>query len=129
MTGWLAALLPETRERVFVVMRRLRATSYDEEAASRALSPPAGTIAVGGAHMDPLWRGHALGLLLTHIGHGVAPVEAGDMTKPEVAGWILKWNASCEFQVHRWPQGIDGVIDDAVRALLAAVEGNAHDGG
>ena len=123
MTGWLASLNASIRESVFVVMRRLGAEAAEAAAESRRLSPPTGSIAVGGAHMDPLWRGHALELLLSHVRRGVSPEEAGDRVKQEVAGWVLRWNASREYQVHRTTSTCDTRIDDAVRSLLTAAKG------
>lgn len=98
------------------------------DAQHRALSPPYGSIAVGGAHMDPFFRSEALRAFI----HAAAinPCTPADAVQAgnEAANFaVKKWNASRgDYQVHRALNGEESHLWHIARRIIRENEQKAQ---
>lgn len=125
-TGWLASLDIRARNGVLDAMRvcGAKALQYAEE--HRRLSPPPGTIAVGGSHMDPFFLAEGLEAFLSALRQGQHPDGAWDAGRLAAATAVKKWNESRkDFQVHRWTGTCDALLNSEKARILEAAEKGA----
>jgi hypothetical protein len=118
--------LPETvSERVLAAMREIRAKADVFAKQHDRLRPPPGTIAAGGAHIDPFARSEGLYSFLSALSRGLLPDAACQYGKKEAAACYLAWNKSRprDYQTHYWEHAADPVIEDAWRQILRAEGG------
>lgn len=86
---------------------------YDQH---RTLMPPYGSIAVGGAHMDPFFRHESLRALIKSAYAGDTPKEQVAKGNEAANFAIKKWNNSRrDYQVHRALNGEESHLWDIVR--------------
>lgn len=83
----------------------------------RKFLPKNGAIPIGGAHIDYLIEGESLATFLRNVcQHGIE--VARDKSIEEAKLIVQKWNASRkDYQVHRWENSGQSVIDWAVQLL------------
>lgn len=104
-------------ERLFPLMREMGEIANKLRANSQQLSPRVGEIAIGGAHMDPLFRAVGLEQVLRTLRQGGGIDWAIDSGKLAAKHSIQKWNDQREWQVHRWENGVDSFLDGWQRRL------------
>ena len=127
---WIDTLPVRTLERVFAAMRKLRSDAGRYEATARTLAPRYGEIAFGCGHVDAGIRGESLYEFLALLGRGDDPVGAADGAKLAARTMVVNWNrnprqvacVSGQWENHRWDGMCDGLIEGAMRAVLAAAE-------
>src|SRR5262249_28183551 len=83
----------ETRERVFVVMRKIRSESDAALAKARELAPPYGTIAAGAAYFDEWLRGETLAYFLGQLGKCDTLISAHEVAQRFAAHAVTIHNA------------------------------------
>lgn len=84
-----------------------------------ALAPRPGEIAVGGAHMDPLFRYDGVRALRLALDAGRSMQTALHEAKVEAARSIRVWNnlKAKDPAVHRWEGSCDTYLEDVVKQL------------
>jgi len=129
LPGWLGSLPDDRREAVFALMRQ-----RDEEAQRlleqhRQLSPPAGQLAAGGSHVDPMMKAYAIEATHRALSRGATIEEAIAAGKAEADLTARKFNATRpgEYQVHR-PTGMMNAALDHYGRLLREAAGMAPQG-
>ncbi len=123
-THWLDSLTPAQVTAVHEMMRRIRAKADEANEQHRALSPPYGQIAVGGAHMDPFFRSEALNGFLRALSNGADPMSAVEIGNTDANYAIEKFNKSRgnDYVVHRAWDMERSHLEHWGRAVLRAVE-------
>lgn len=123
--SWLEGLTDETRERVFVVMRKIRHESTQYHQRGTWMSRRAGmTILVGSAHFDEIVRGEALSFYLRALSKGLCPTEALTCAKQEVRKVIESHNS--QRKDVNWKRAditADGTVEYAHKQIVDAVVG------
>ncbi len=115
-------LTEDKREKLFAEMRRINEKADRFNTQHKRLSPDYGKIPVGGAHMEPFFQYEAASNFLRCLRNGSTPFQAAEFAKYEAAKAIKKWNSSRkDYQIHRWPQAMDFVIDGYLRSVLESV--------
>lgn len=124
---WLDSLTPDQREAAYVVMREIRNEADRANDQHRALLPPHGQIAVGGAHMDPFFRSEALNGFLSALGHGAQPFPAAEIGNTDANYAIEKFNKSRgnDYVVHRALNMEQPHLEELARRVTRATEGTA----
>ena len=124
--NWMKSLPEENRENLFAEMRRRGEQAEIHQQRGDQLSPRKGEVAVGGAHFDEFLKASAIWAVLRGIRNGRAPEDAGDVAKTEVRGSVINWNRQHgrDYATHRSASAESGLIDDVVRSLRRAAEGN-----
>lgn len=125
---WLDSLTPEQKESVFAVMRDIRAEADRANDQHRALLPPHGQIAVGGAHMDPFFRAEALNGFLSALSRGASPVSAVEIGNTDANYAIEKFNKSRsnDYVVHRARDMEESHLGEMARRVERAVAGTTQ---
>jgi len=90
--------LPES---TLALLRALGEAHAVELSHHNALRPPPGTLAVGGAHMDPFFRMEALDGVMEALRAGVDVNGAIAAGKQRSTVTVRLWNSCREYQVHR----------------------------
>ncbi len=112
-----------TLELLYAAMREIDAQSMKYEHEHRRLSPPYGSVAVGGAHMDPFFRAEGLRGFLRGLRDKKSPEEAEQMGCEAGAFAINKWNNSrLDYVVHRWEKSVDSVVRSARQKIEAILQ-------
>ena len=115
---WYKTLSPELREKLFEEMRRIGDEVLHLWQEHHALAPPTGTIAVGGAHMDSLFKAEAMSGFLYGLREGADIETARGIGVEQSRAAVAKWNAKREYQVHRWEDTAVAYLDGVMRCVL-----------
>ena len=108
-------------EAVLEVMRDIRREADRANDEHRKLLPPFGSIAVGGAHMDPFFRSEALCGFLRALGNRKSVPEAIEAGNVDANFAITKWNQSRkDYQVHRALNGERTHLEELGRRITKA---------
>lgn len=118
--SWLMSLTPDIREKVFVVMREIRATADYHAMKFRELQPPYGTIRLGGAHIDEFLKSAVLYDILMCINQGYILDIAENSARALGRNIVSKWNAGKEYQVKRWEDSALALIKSSVQRIRCA---------
>jgi len=103
-------------------MRELGAEAERLLDVSRRLMPRYDEVALGGAHMDPFFKGNAIEEFLRALRKGHAPDTAAIFAKAAARDSVRTWNRQRggDYQTHRWESTADDYIDAMARHVEAA---------
>ena len=122
MTGWIASLAPDDRERVFALMRNIDASADDWYRDHRRLTPNNGDIPVGSGHIHPLIKSESLKEFLRGLRNGSTPWDAKEQSKEMARLIVRNWNAKREWQVRIWEETGDDYIAYMTTDVIAIAE-------
>lgn len=110
-------------EAVFATMREIGTDAERLMERSRKLTPPYGTVAFGGGHMDYFLPANALDEFLRAVRRGYLPDTAALLAKAASVEAVRKWNRhrGDDVHTHRHEGHCDHVLDAAARKVAAAI--------
>ena len=124
MTTWYETLPTDQRESLFAAMRALDTTAQQHRTYAAKLAPPAGTIAVGGAHFDEVLKAEVIEGYLRALRAGDSPRNALTAAEANRTAIVKSWNKSRgkDYVVHRAETAEQSLIESILRTVLRSSE-------
>lgn len=121
---WYNDIGPEKREKLFAAMRALDSEAQRQYEKAKKLTPPSGTIGVGGADFEELLKAEVISSYLRPLRNGKTPAEALANAEKDRTEFVKKFNQKRgkDYVVHRSETAEQSLIDRIHRTILNAVK-------